>query len=121
MLGYKVFGAGFSIPAIEAVCKDVTTGISAAGTNQATATELTSAVNFVSTVTADTGVVLDSDGSAGDSQLIYNGGANPLRVYPPTGAAINGLPANTAAIIPINTAVQFFCGSSTQWTAILSK
>ena len=120
MLGHKVFGAGIPGLAVQALCQDVATSVSATGTTQGTATALTSTVNYVGTVGASSGVILFSTATAGDSQVVYNGGANALNVYPPTSARINNLPLNTAAIITINTAVEFHCVSATQWIGVLS-
>ena len=65
------------------------------------------------------GVILYA-GSAGDWQVVYNGGANSLSVYPPAGAQINALGTNTAATLPVNTGSIYFCMSSTAFMAILS-
>lgn len=120
MLGYKVFGSGLPNLAMQAMCKDVATGVSAAGSSQVTATELTSASNTVSTVADGSGVILASQGSAGDSQVVFNGGANPLRIYPPSSAKINSLPTNGAMILATNTGCVFHCMSTTQWVGVLS-
>ena len=120
MLAYKVMGAGVPELAVRAICRDTETAIAAAGTNQSTATSLTAAVNFLGTVASGTGVILSSSAASGDSQLVYNGGANAVTVYPPSGAAINGLPANTGVIVAIKTTCVFYCASSTQWAALLS-
>ena len=120
MLGYKVFGAGIPGLAVQALCQDALTGISAAGTTQGTATALTNAVNFISTVTANTGVILPANSTAGDSVFIYNGGANSLKVYPTSGASINQLSANASVTLATNTGLILFCGSTTQWGAVLS-
>ncbi len=90
--------------------------VSAAGTVQGDATVLTSLVNFVSTVAANAGVIL----SAGPSQLVYNGGANTLKVYPPSGAKINQVTTNSPIVLAINTAIQFWYVSATQWIGVLS-
>lgn len=120
MLGYKVMQQGANAFFVQAACMDAAVGIAAAGTNQATATTLTNAVNFLSTVASGAGVILSPLATLGDSQLVYNGGANPVKVYPPSGAAINGLAANAPATIPVRTACEFWCGSTTQWAAVLS-
>ena len=52
--------------------------------------------------------------------MIYNGGANALTVYPPSGAKINGLATNAGMLLATNTACEFYCLSTTQWTGILS-
>ena len=92
------------------------TGVSAAGTTQGTATALTSIINFVGTVAANSGVIL----TAGPSQVVYNGGANVLKVYPPTSAAINQLAVNAPILLAVRTSCVFWYSSATQWIGVLS-
>lgn len=120
MLSYKLFAAGMNTLTTEAM-KDVATGLTATGTAQGDAYEVTSAKNAFSTVAASTGAILDSDAAPGDSQMIYNGGANDLRVYPPSGAQINNLGANAAMLLPTATACEFYCLTTTLWTGVLSR
>lgn len=120
MLGHKVFSAGVSIPAAAAICQDVATAISAAGTNQATATALSAADNEVTTVASGTGVGLPSLGAAGDTVTVFNAGANPLSVYPPSGMKINALPTNGAMILAVNTGCLFKFVSTTRVFGVLS-
>lgn len=96
------------------------TGLTAAGTGQSDALEVTARINYVSTVAANTGVKLSSVSGAGFGQTVYNGGANPLKVYPNTGAAINGLAANAGMILAVKTSCRFECVSATQWIGNLS-
>lgn len=121
MLAYKVFGSGVQGLAVQAICQDSESGITATGTNQSTAYSVTTAVASFGTVAAGTGAVLSSQAVSGDSQLVYNGGANPLNVYPPSGAAFNGLPVNIPCVLPVNTACDFRCLTSTLWTGVLSR
>src|SRR3990167_8189843 len=102
MLSHKVFGAGLPGLAVQAIGQDIATGITAAGTIQSDATELTSAVNVVGTVAAGSGVILYRNSVPVDSQWIFNGGANPLNVYPISGAKINNLATNAAVILALN-------------------
>lgn len=67
-----------------------TVGITAAGTNQATATPLTTYVNLITTVASGTGVIL----TAGVRALIMHRGANPLAVYPPVSGQLEALATN---------------------------
>jgi hypothetical protein len=97
-----------------------TTGLTAAGTNQATALELTANINRMGTVAVGTGVKLNSAITAGLPQIVFNGGANPLLVYPATGGAINSLPANAGMTLAPNTTCQFWATSATAWVGILS-
>ena len=119
MLGFKLFGSGLSDLAVSAIGNDVNAAVSAAGTDQAGATELTNCLNSVTTVAASSGVRLYA-GSAGDWQLVYNAGANPLRVYPFTGAKVNQLAANSPHVLAINTGCVYFTLSSTQIVGVLS-
>ena len=119
MLGYKLFQAGFETLALTATVQDVGTAISAAGTTQGTATTLTNALNGISSVASGTGVVLWT-GTAGDCQIVYNGGANAVSVYPPSGAKINGLPTNTPHILGTNTVCEYWFLSTTQVVGVLS-
>ena len=120
MLAYKLFGSGLNTLSVAAMT-DVATGLTATGTNQATAYEVTTAKAAFSTVAASTGAVLDDQAAPGDTQMIYNGGANALKVYPPSGAQINALGSNNAMTLPIRTACEFYCLSTTLWTGILSR
>lgn len=112
--------AGLNAFMVQAMCQDCLTGIAAAGTTQGTATVITNAVNFLSTVVSGSGIVLPSTATAGDCVFIYNGGANAVKVYPDSGAKINGLATNAGVLIGTNTSVEFWRGSSTQWAAVLS-
>jgi len=119
MLGFKLFGSGLTTLAVASICQDAATGISAAGTTQGTATALTNTLNGLGTVAAGTGVVLYA-GSAGDCQIVYNGGANPVNVYPPSGAKINQIAANLPHVLAVNTACEYWFFSSTQVVGVLS-
>lgn len=119
-LGYKVFQAGLSGLAVQALCQDVKTSVSAAGTTQGTATSLTTADSEVTTVAAGSGVVLSGSATAGDTQTVFNAGANPLRVYPPSGQQINSLPSDQHMTLATNTGVLLKKVSSTRWFGVLS-
>lgn len=120
MLGWKVLGSGLSGLAVAALTQDVAAAVSAAGTNQATATELTAADNDVTTAAANSGVVLSSKLAPGDCQWVLNSGANPLNVYPPSGMKINQLASNVAIVLNVNTAAMFKCISTSKVIGVLS-
>lgn len=94
--------------------------LTATGTMQSDALLLAATINRVTTVAASTGVRLYSAPVGGDVQVVFNGGANPLNVYPQTGGNINQLAVNTAMILPINTACTYYAVSATVWVAVLS-
>lgn len=120
MLGWKAFGAGLPLPLSEAICKDVATAVSAAGTTQATATELTAADSEVTTVANGAGCVLSSKLAAGDSQTVFNAGANAMKLYPPSGFRINALAADAPMLLAVNTGCLFKCVSTTRVFGVLS-
>ena len=94
--------------------------LTAAGTGQSDALQLTAAVNRVTTAAASTGVKLYATPAAGDIQAIFNGGANAVTVYPQTSGLINQLAVNTGYILPTNTLCVNFAVSTTQWVALIS-
>ncbi len=98
-----------------------TYGITAAGTNQATATQLNSVYNQVDTVAANTGVNLPL--STGKHNTPYqncyviNNGANTLNVYGYQGSSdtINGTAGSTAITIPAGSTAQFISAKGGAW------
>jgi len=120
MLGWKAFGAGLAGPVALAICKDTATALSAAGTTQGTATELTAADSEITTVAAGAGVVLSSKLASGDSQTVFNAGANAVKVYPPVGFQINALATNASMTLGVNTGILFKCISATRVFGVLS-
>ena len=90
--------------------------ITAAGTSQATGTQLTALVNNVSTVAAGTGVNLPAS-AAGLQATVENTGANPLQVYPLIGAAdtINGIAATIGVAMPAGSIAVFNCTLAGAW------
>ncbi len=99
--------------------QDVSASITAAGTTQGTATLLFNGINIIGTAAAGTGVVI-WPANPGTSQTVYNGGANPVTVYPPPGMKINGLATNSGHTLATNTACHYWITSSTQVIGILS-
>ncbi len=91
--------------------------VSAAGTNQATATPLTKKINNVSTVGSGTGVNLPAS-AAGVSIIVQNNGANPLTVYPAQGASdtINGLAATVGVKLVVGSVATFNATAAGAWT-----
>lgn len=104
-----------------AVTPIVNTGISAAGTTQGGATVIatpsffgTPALNIVSTVAANSGVVLPT-AVATMKITVVNTGANPLAVYPASGATINASATNIAVTVPVGGAIALQASSTTSW------
>jgi len=88
-----------------------------AGTTQtqAGATELTGAVNLVTTGNANDGVILQADRVAGDVVYVVNLSAAALKVYPSTGGALNGGSANAAVVVAANAAATCINTGSDNW------
>ena len=93
-----------------------TGAISAAGSNQASATTLTAWINVVATVAASTGVRL-LNGSLPAIQRIANTGANALTVYPASGGQINGGGTASTGTVVVNGVVDFNTVDGTSWVA----
>ncbi len=119
-LAKNVMQAGFSsgqARAINGTAFNLT--ISAAGTTQGTATALTADINVVTTATALQGVQL-YNGVIGDEQTIFNKTLNPIYVYPPTGATVNQLAANSGFVLASYTGVMVQKVDTNAWIGILS-
>jgi len=119
-LSWKIFGSGLNGLTVKSAFNDVADSLTATGTNQATAYAMTAADNEFTTVASGTGAILYA-GAAGDTQYVYNGGANPLMVYPPSGSKINSLTTNMGVSIPVATGCIFKMLTSTRWIGILSR
>jgi len=87
----------------------------AAGSAQGDATALTAQRNAVTGADGTKGVKLPT-AVAGDTVLVINTSSTAiLKVYPATGAAINGLSANAAFSLGPGRSAQFEATSATQW------
>jgi hypothetical protein len=91
-----------------------TSGISAAGTTQGTATLITARVNNVTTVASGSGVILPIP-VAGDSYVVVNKGANDLLVYPSSGGTVGSLAANAGYTIAVGKTATITSTTTTQW------
>ena len=119
-LAKNVMGAGFSSSQARALNGNSTNStVTAAGTTQATATAITADVNVVTTATTGQGVILYA-GVGGDSQVVYNSTTADIKVYPPTGVAINQLAANSGFILAPRTACEVQLMTATAAVAFLS-
>lgn len=113
----KIMGSGIAALATQNIGGTCESAITATGSSQATAYQLNSDVNEVTTTASSTGVILPASCSPGDSFTVYNIGANTLAIYPPTGESINALSAN-AAYSPATAKVCLLTKvSATRWCA----
>jgi hypothetical protein len=113
----------------------MTDNIAATGNSQSTAYQITTQASFFTSVPSGSGAILPSTvgGIQGGTPLtvgttldVWNFGANPLYVYPPSGWVITSLtlqtlPANSPVQIPIGTRMKFvyrgLIGGTYQWYA----
>lgn len=95
----------------------VNLSITAAGTNQSTATAITDTINSTSTVAAGTGVRLPP-AVVGYSITISNHGANTLLVYPATGETVEGLATNVAMPLLAGQTYRAACATAGAWVGI---
>lgn len=79
-----------TLQTVQATTNDAVT---AAGTTQATATELESEWNVVTSTPANSGVILDGF-NVGVSTSVFNQGGATLKIYPPSGMKIDALATN---------------------------
>lgn len=83
--------------------------VSAAGTNQGTATPLTSHMMVVTVCAAGAGVIATLP-----YHKIYSRGANPVLFYPVSGNNFEGQGANIAVSVPVGGTVELVMTSATQ-------
>ena len=97
----------------------VATGLTAAGSTQATALALTAAINEVTTVASGTGVALPL-AAAGIEVSVVNAGANALAIYPASGGQIDALGTNAARSLAAGGRATFRAVSGTGWYGFVS-
>jgi hypothetical protein len=116
----RLMGVGCSAGQAVNICGDVADGLTAAGSSNADALQLSAAINRVTTTAASTGVRLMLP-EAGSMVVVVNSGASALLVYPGTGAQINALTATTGGFSVAAGGRAVFVGtSSANWFAVLS-
>jgi trimeric autotransporter adhesin len=110
--------SGANVVATSYHIRSITTGITAAGSVQGTATALTKEINVVGTVSSGANGVVLPTAVAGIVLIINNTSANTLNVYPASGAAINSGSANAAYSHSSAASIQYYATSSTQWYTV---
>ena len=76
----RILASGNSPLATISIAGDGATALTAAGTNQSTALQLSAVANAIGTTAASTGVKLPPC-EAGALVFVYNGGASTLQIY----------------------------------------
>lgn len=101
-------------PALSAPTFSTSTGITA-GTNTQGQGALTADLNVINTAAANPSGVTLPTATQGRCVKVINKGANPIAVFPATGAAIDGLATNASILVPVGGAIEFNATSTTQW------
>jgi hypothetical protein len=89
--------------------------ISAAGSIQSDAQALGKAVSNVTSVSSGQGVRLPTPAFAGATQYVINSGSSALKLYPASGASIDGGATNAAITIPVGQAVGLIADTTASW------
>lgn len=92
----------------------VNSSVATSGSSQGDATGLNRTMNVITTSSAGQGVRLPAS-TAGMVLYITNASANPVNVYPATGARVNNLAVNAAFTLGANATVHFIAPTATQW------
>ncbi len=101
-------------PTFDFLQTSVTPTITAAGTNRATATALTTETNIVTTVTSGTGVVLPTI-TIGGKAVVINRGASSLKIYAPGSGTLNGIAGTTGVTLTVNQGYTFYYATTNTW------
>ena len=108
MIAREVQASGLSALTAFSICGSRALTITAAGATSATATELTCAVNVVTTCTEGASGVILPVNDIGDSIAVINATSANLRVYPPSGGSLNGGTADVPFTMGHNSAADFY-------------
>ena len=100
--------------------EDVALGITATGSDQSGAAGLARGFSHVGTVSSGTGVRLPTTLVLGEQIRILNNGANTLRIYPPSGAAIDGLGTNNPLLLASGACITLAKLVSTQYNTVMT-
>jgi hypothetical protein len=107
----RLMGSGVGAQAAVNICGDAVTGLTAAGSSNTNALQLSAAINNVTTTAASTGVKLPPT-EVGGSIVVANLGANALLVYPAELSQINALTVTTGGFSVAAGKVAVFTGVS---------
>ena len=99
--------------------RNIATALTAAGTTQATALLLGAELNALGTVASSSGVRLPV-GVPGMRMIVFNGGANTLKVYPASGGTLNGAAADAEISIATLVNLVCYCYLSNKWACTIS-
>lgn len=114
--GALVFGTSPSLttPSLSGETFSTTANVTA-GTNAQGQGALTSDLNVITTAASNPSGVTLPTATTGRRVFVVNRGANPINIYPATGAAIDALGTNTSITLAVNGVMGFNASSATQW------
>lgn len=92
-----------------------TTNNVTAGTNAQNQGALTSDYSVITTAAANPSGATLPTATVGRRVYIVNKGANPVNIYPATGASIDAIAANSPISLVVNGILEFNASSTTQW------
>ena len=104
------------LPTVTPTTATLTAGTNAQGQGPITTDQVT-----ITTAAANPSGATLPTAVAGDRVIIANRGANPVNIYPATGAAIGALATNAPVLLAVNQSVEFFARSATQWEGQISQ
>ena len=115
MFPSRVLASAFNSLQTLNVCGDSSAGLTATGTNLATALPIVSVYTQFTTVAGSTGAALPTT-EIGELLIVANDGANSLTIYPQTGSTIEGASSYSLAA---GKRVIIYAITLTKWLAIL--
>ena len=104
------------LPTVTPTTATLTAGTNAQGQGPITTDQVT-----ITTAAANPSGATLPTAVAGDRVIIANRGANPVNIYPATGAAIGALATNAPVLLAVNQSGEFFARSATQWEGQISQ
>jgi len=117
-IAQRLMGSGLPALVAQNIVGDVDSGVTALGTNQATAYQCTKIGTEVTSAAASTGVTL-LPGNPGDIVWVYNGNSgNTITIYPNGTDTVNN--GATSITLAVNKLMFFVKRSSTAWATILT-
>ena len=114
--GALVFGTSPSLttPSLSGETFSTTNNVTA-GTNAQGQGALTSDISVITTAAANPSGVTLPTATQGRRIVVVNKGANPINIFPATGASIDALAANASIQLAVNGVLEFTASSTTQW------
>lgn len=111
-LGTELTTTGFrtAVPLVRTVAPTVTAGTNAQGQGP-----ITQDFNIITTAAANPSGVTLPTAVTGRRVSVVNRGANPINVYPATGAQIGSLAVNLPWPVQVGASLDFIARSATQW------